>query len=98
MTIHHATSNRTVNLKLVPFLHTVSATSAFACGLLFLRFWRETGHRLFVFFGAALSLVALGWSLLALGNPDDEMRPVIYTIRLLANVLLIAGMITKKSQ
>lgn len=85
-------------MKLVPFPQTVSATAAFAAGLLFLRFWRETGHRLFVFFWAAFWLMALAWTLLALVNHEDEARPLIYTVRLFANVLLIIVMINEESQ
>jgi hypothetical protein len=70
-------------VKLVSFLQTVSATAAFAAGLLFLRFWPETGLRLFVFFSAAFWLMALAWTLLALVSPErrnaaaDLHRPII---------------------
>ena len=73
----------------------MSATAALATGLFFLRFWRQTGHRVFVYFGAAFWLMALSWSLLALVNPDDETRPLIYSIRLVAYVLLIVGMLVR---
>jgi hypothetical protein len=38
-------------------------------------------HRLFIVFGAAFWLMALAWTRLALVNPDDEARPLIYMIR-----------------
>ena len=80
---------------IIPFLQTVSATAAVAAGLFFFRFWRESRDRLFAFFGAAFWMLAVSWALLALINPSDETRPYIYAIRLVAFLLLIAGMVDK---
>jgi hypothetical protein len=84
-----------MRLALVPFLQTVSATAAAAAGLFFLRFWRESGDRLFACFGAAFGLLALSWGLLALVNPSDETRPYVYAVRLIAFLLMIVGMVDK---
>jgi len=78
---------------LIVFLQGVSATSALVAGLFFFRFWRDSGDRLFAFFGAAFCLLSLSWTLLGLVNPTD--RPYIYAIRLLAFLLIIVGMIDK---
>jgi uncharacterized membrane protein len=80
---------------IIPFLQTVSATAAVAAGLFFFRFWRESGDRLFAFFGAAFVLLSLSWSLLGLFSPTEETRPYIYAIRLVAFLLMIAGMVDK---
>ena len=80
---------------IVPFLQTVSATAAAAAGLFFFRFWRESGDRLFAFFGAAFWVLALSWILLALIAPADETLPYVYAIRLLAFLLMIGGMVDK---
>ena len=71
------------------------ATASLIAGLFFFRFWRESGDRLFAFFGAAFWLLACSWALLALVNPDAETQPYIYAIRLVAFGLLIVGMINK---
>jgi hypothetical protein len=84
-----------MRLALIPFLQTVSATAALAAGLFFFRFWRESRDRLFAFFGAAFWVLALSWTLLALIDPSDETRPYVYAIRLVAFLLMIAGMIDK---
>jgi hypothetical protein len=84
-----------VRLALIPFLQTVSATASLASGLFFFRFWRESGDRLFAFFGAAFLLLAVSWALLALINPSDETRPYVYAIRLIAFLLMIVGMVDK---
>ena len=77
------------------FLQAVSATGAWVCGLVFVRFWRATRDALFAFFAAAFWLLALSWTLLAIVNPVGESRPYIYAIRLLAFLLIIAGMVNK---
>ena len=76
--------------RLVLPAHSLSA--------LFFRSWRQTGHRIFFFFGAGFWFMALSWALLALLNPDDETRPLIYFIRLCAYVVLIVGMINRKGR
>ena len=84
-----------MRLAIVPFLQAVSATAAAAAGLFFFRFWRDSGDRLFAFFGAAFWVLAVPWALLALANPSDETRPYVYAIRLVAFLLMIVGMVDK---
>jgi hypothetical protein len=84
-----------LRFAIIPFLQTVSATAAAAAGLFFFRFWRESRDRLFAFFGAAFWVLALSWALLALIDPSDETRPYVYAIRLVAFLLMIAGMVDK---
>lgn len=84
-----------MRLALIPFLQTISATAAAAAGLFFFRFWRESGDRLFAFFGTAFWVLGVSWALLALINPADETRPYVYAIRLVAFMLMIVGMIDK---
>jgi uncharacterized membrane protein len=79
----------------VVFLQAVSATLAWVSGLLLYRFWRESRDVLFVFFSAGFTVMAFAWVLLALISPTGEARPYIYAVRLLAFLLLIAGMIQK---
>ena len=77
------------------FLQGVSAAASFVVGLLFLRFWRESHDRLFAFFGAAFWLMAISWSVLGLLSPTEDTRAYIYSIRLLAFILIIIGIIDK---
>lgn len=79
----------------IVFLQAVSATGALVAGLFFFRFWRDSGDRLFAFFGAAFCLLSLSWGLLGLVNPSDEARPYVYAVRLVAFLLIIVGMIDK---
>jgi hypothetical protein len=87
-----------VNADFLVFLQSVGATGAWVGGLLFLRFWRDSGDPLFAFFGGAFWLVSLSWTLLALTNPTDEARPYIYALRLVAFILIIMAMIVKNRE
>lgn len=78
----------------IVFLQAVSAAGALVASLVFLRFWRDTGDRLFTFFSAAFALLALSWTLLGLAS-TDETRPYIYAIRLVAFLLIIGAIIDK---
>jgi hypothetical protein len=84
-----------VNHDLIVFLQGVSATSAAACGLFFFRFWRHSRDTLFACFGGSFVLLACSWTLLALFAPTEETRPYVYSVRLVAVVLLIVGMVAK---
>lgn len=80
---------------LIPFLQAVSAALGWVSGLIFLRFWRQSRDLLFAFFGAGFLVMSLSWALLAIVSPTGEARPYIFSIRLLAFLLIIAGMIQK---
>jgi hypothetical protein len=85
-------------IAVVGTLHAVAGTAALVAGLCFLRFWRDTRDRLFVFFAVAFWLLALCWMLLALLSPTEEMRPYIYAIRLAAFGLIIAAIVDKNRE
>ena len=63
--------------------------------LFFLRFWRKTRDRLFCIFAIAFFLLALNWLLLALLRTNEEQKPLLYTIRLLAFVMILVGIVDK---
>ncbi len=79
----------------VAFLQGLSAAGAWVGGLFFIRFWRESSDRLFAYFAAAFWLLAVSWTLLGLISPTEETRPYIYAIRLVAFLLIIAGIVDK---
>lgn len=73
-------------------------------GLFFLRFWARTRDRLFAAFAIAFwvlmfeRLLLVFWSVPpAIGNPpaDEEFLPYIYTVRLVAFLLIIWAVIDK---
>lgn len=75
-------------------LGSLTTTSAVAA-LFFLRFWRSTGDRLFVFFSAAFTTLAVDWALLAAIDPRNETRAYAYVLRLVAFATIIAGIVDK---
>ena len=77
------------------FLQGISSMGAFACGLFFVRFWRQSRDALFAFFGAAFLFLGLSWTLLALSASAEDTRPYIYGLRLIAFVLIILGTVLK---
>jgi hypothetical protein len=84
-----------MNHELTIFLQGIASMAAFANGLFFFRFWRDTRDSLFGFFGAAFWLLGSSWTFLALLAPTEDTRPYIYGLRLFAFGLIITGMISK---
>lgn len=68
---------------------------SWAAGLFFLRYWRQTGDRLFVFFVIAFWSLALHWTALAVVDPAVETRHYLFLLRLLAFVALLVGIVDK---
>jgi len=77
------------------FLWGALAASCWAAGLHFLRFWKDSRDRLFVFFFLAFWVLSLNWLGLALIDEPTETRHYVYAVRLVAFMLIIAGIIDK---
>jgi hypothetical protein len=80
---------------MVPFLNGVAACASLVAGVLFLRFWRETGDRLFLWFALAFWMFAANWLALAIVQPADEARHWFYVLRLAGFVLILAAVVEK---
>ena len=66
-----------------------TAAACFVVGLCFLRYWRSTRDRLFLFFMLSFWIEAANRVHMALTASWNESEPVHYTIRLLAYALII---------
>jgi hypothetical protein len=77
------------------FLTGALAATSLVAGLLFLRFWRLSGERLFAFLAIAFAALALNWTWLGVFQPVVETRHYVYLVRLLAFVLILVGIIDK---
>ena len=84
-----------MNHDLLIFLQGISSTAAWVSGLFFLKFWRNSRDTLFAFFAAAFVFLGLSWALLAIVAPTEETRPYVYSLRLIAFGLIIAGIVAK---
>ena len=72
------------------------ATMGFAiAALFFLKFWRQTGDRLFMTFALAFVLMALNTGLPALLDVPKEEQSPYFLLRLAAFLLLIIAIIGK---
>ncbi|HEX5009787.1 MAG TPA: DUF5985 family protein [Planctomycetota bacterium] len=77
------------------FLWGALTMAALVAGLHFARFFSRTRERLFLALAATFWILALNWTLLAVLDPDDESRHYVMLVRLLAFVVLIAGIVDK---
>lgn len=77
------------------FLHGATSMGCIVAALYFLRFWRDTGERLFVLFGVAFAVLAVNRAALALTHPSAEQTPYFYLARLAAFVLIAYAVVDK---
>ncbi len=80
-----------MNRFVLGLLTALSATAA----VFFLKFRKESKDRLFGFFAAAFGVLAVDWLVRALVNPRHESQHYFYLIRLLAFLLILAGIADK---
>ena len=77
------------------FLMGAIAMASVVAGLFFLRFWRDTGDRLFVIFATAFFLLATTRIGLALSRVPQEELTHWYWVRLVAFVLILLAIFDK---
>ncbi|MHB0957627.1 MAG: DUF5985 family protein [Pirellulaceae bacterium] len=77
------------------FLMGVIAMGFVVGGMFFLRFWRESGERLFGLFGVAFLLLAFNRLFSVLLQEHREMSLMPYLIRLLAFAIILAAIVDK---
>lgn len=82
-----------VNVK--EFLLGAIAAGDLIAGLFFLRYWRVTGDRFFLFFAWSFALGALTRAILAMDVFTTENEPLIYLVRLASYVLILMGIVDK---
>jgi hypothetical protein len=80
---------------LMPFMNGAIAMGFAMAGLFFLRFWRDTRDRLFVFFAAAFWMMAAERVGLLYVGPDEAARVTVYLARLAGFSLIIFGIADK---
>ena len=76
-------------------LWSMTAMAAFGVAVFFVRFWRQTGDRFFVFMAVAFAFFGANLTLLAAINPAHESRHLIYLLRLAAFLVIIVGIVDK---
>lgn len=84
-----------MSLPTQPLLLGMIAMASFVAGLHFLKFWKSTHDRFFLFFAISFWIEAVNRSILALTSPASEHGPLLYSIRLLAFGLILFAIINK---
>lgn len=69
--------------------------ACFTASLFFLRFWKTTHDRFFLFFAVSFFLEGIVRILLGVESVPSEERPTVYVLRLLAFLLILAGIVDK---
>lgn len=63
--------------------------------LFFLRFWKKTRDRFFLFFAVAFALEGVNRTLLGLRIESTETEPLFYLVRLLSYILILIAIVDK---
>ena len=72
----------------------ISVASLIA-GLYFLRFWRTTGDRFFLFFAVSFFVEGVNRAALGLTGQPNEATPFFYLVRLLSFTLILIAILDK---
>ena len=77
------------------FLLGVICACSLLAGIFFLKFWRRTRDSLFLAFGVAFLVEGINRAfILDLANPS-RAHPLTYIVRLLASLIILAGILHK---
>jgi hypothetical protein len=80
---------------MIQFIAGASTVASGVIALFFLRFWRDTGDRLFAIFSLAFAVFAANRIVLTVLDETDEARTYVYLIRLAAFALILVAIIDK---
>jgi uncharacterized membrane protein HdeD (DUF308 family) len=71
------------------------AMASLIAGLFFLRFWKDTGDRFFLFFAVSFLIEGINRAALGFSNDPNEGRPFFYFVRFLSFVLILIAIVQK---
>lgn len=81
------------------FINTIIAgaivMASLTVALFFLRFWKSTHDRFFLFFAISFTLEAINRVLIQATIYQDEQKPLFYLIRLVAYGLILIAILQK---
>lgn len=82
-------------MMLNSFFAGAAIVSLLVIVLFFLRFWRRTRDRLFLFFAGAFGFMIVERIVRAVMPVENEWAPYVYLVRLTAFVLIIIAVVDK---
>jgi len=71
------------------------AVTSLVIALFFLRFWKETGDRFFLFFAVSFFVEGINRAVLGLTSHPDEGQPFFYFVRLLSFAIILVAIVDK---
>lgn len=78
------------------FLYGALVATSLAIGVFFLRYWRDSRDRFFLYFAVAFGVLACHWGVLAwLPASFPEYRPAAYVARIVAFGLILIAIVDK---
>jgi uncharacterized membrane protein HdeD (DUF308 family) len=77
------------------FLLGVISTCSVLAGIFFLKFWRRTRDSLFLAFGIAFLVEGVNRAIILDPSHPSQGHPVTYLVRLLASLIILAGILHK---
>lgn len=81
-----------------PIISGAIAMASLVIALFFLRFWKSTQDRFFLFFAISFTLEACSRLLLALSAYQNESAPLYYLIRLVGYSLILVAIVDKNTR
>lgn len=82
-------------MNIHPLLIGAILMSCFTISLFFLRFWKTTHDRFFLFFALSFLMEGAGRLILTFMHYQNEYEPLIYLIRIFAFLMIIFAIIDK---
>src|SRR5690349_10257114 len=83
-----------MNHSMNEFLQGALVMACGVIGVFFVRFWKTSRDRLFLFFSAAFWLLGINWLALAFSRAE-EPHTGLYVVRLIAFVVILVGIADK---
>jgi hypothetical protein len=87
-----------VSAQLLTFMHGAITLACILIGVKFLKFWRSSKDRFFFWMTSAFFVFAVGWVIRAFTPTDGDHAYYVFVPRLLAFLLIIAGILEKNRQ
>jgi low temperature requirement protein LtrA len=88
----------TTMAPLTAFFYGAIGMGCAVAGLFFLRFWRATRDRLFVYFAAAFWAMAVERVLFVVLAVHEDTQHLVFLVRLAAFLLIIAAIVDKNRE
>ena len=71
------------------------ALATLVASIFFLKFWKKTGDRFFLFFAISFGIEGINRAVLGLVTTPNEDQPFFYIVRLLSFVIILIAIIDK---